>query len=327
MKSILSALFIICLVFQFAAFAENNLPKETEAKFSPWLSFRQGDGPDQLLWLTEDDGSVLAGPFQGPMAFLTDSENRLWAGDSLNARICVFNPEGKLEKTIDLFKAAKEAGLASDPVLAEMIFSTSNKLLIADAANNAVIQIAPDSMQTKAFQSSTLDESRWMQINFLHSDRAGNIFIEDLALQRTVVIDSEGRHVETLEGQNCMAVSGTGRLAVAVGDNNSIQEWHILAKDKMSEEWQTFALIRDDEPIHWIGLLGYDLSQNLFVAYETPTARHYAVFDENGNTIRLFKTRPSEPGYDPNRSEWLSADGRIHQVSIASSTLNVMVLK
>lgn len=326
MKPILSALFIFCLAVQFAVFAENNVPKETEAKFSPWLSFKQGDGPDHLLWLTEDDGSVLAGPFQGPMAFLTDAANRLWAGDSLNARICVFSSEGKLEKTIDLFKAAKEAGLASDPVLAEMIFSTSNKLLIADAANNAVLQIDPDSMQTKAFQSFTEDESRWLQINFLHCDKAGNIFIEDLALQRTVVIDSEGRYVKTLEGQNCMAVSATGRLAVAVADNNGIHEWHILAKDKMNEEWQTFALIRNDEPIHWIGLLGYDASQNLFVAFETPTARHYAVFDKNGNTIRVFKTRPSEPGYDPCRSEWVSPDGRIHQVSIASSTLNIMVL-
>lgn len=336
-KTILAAL-LISTSFLLPAFSEadsKNLPStETElvkisgSEFTQWLSFGQGDGSHQLLWLSEPNGGVLDGPFQGPMAFVNDRNGNLWVGDTLNARINAYSPKGKPLKSIDLITSARTAGLASDPVLLDLVPGAPGKLLVGDAANNAIIEIDLRNGQPRAFTSADSGDASWKQINRLHSDMRGNIYLEDVAMRRTIVLDKNGKAIrKPLEGQIGFAIAKDARTAILTADASENGRWQILTSDKPGGPMQPFAILRDDEPIIWAALQGYDNHNRLHVIYDTPSIRLYLALAKDGSVIRKYQTNLPEPGYDPTFPDWVDANGQLYTVKIASGSLNILTLK
>ncbi len=310
------------------SFADTELVKLENTEFRPWLSLNQGEDVTQLLWLSEPNGGVLDGPFQGPMAFVTDRNGNLWAGDTLNARIIAFTNKGRPIKVIDLIKSAKQAGLASDPVLVDLAPGIPGKLLVADAANNAIIEIDLRKAPPRAFRPAASGSGSWLQINQLHSDQQGNIFIEDVAARRTVILNRDGKPVmQPLEGLLGIAVSRESKVAVLAVDEKNPGIWQILTAEKPGSKLQPLAFIRDDEPVIWAALQGYDAKNRLHVVYDTTSSRYYLALEEDGSVARKFQTAHTDPGYDLTRPDWLDANGCLYSVKISSGTLEVLTLK
>ncbi|HNX76000.1 MAG TPA: hypothetical protein PLM07_03140 [Candidatus Rifleibacterium sp.] len=317
---------LLLLSFTLPCLADTEPAKIPDVEFGPWLSFTQGDQPNQLLWLSEADGNVVDGPFQGPMAFVTDRNGNLWAGDTLNARITAFTAKGRPIKIIDLLKVARQAGLANDPVLADIAPGMPGKLLVADAANNAIIEIDLRKAPPRAFLPAS--GSEWLQINFLHTDQQGKIYVEDVATRKTYVLDRNGQPIhQPLDGLIGIAVSRQSRIAVLAADEKLPGIWQILTAEKPGSPLQPMAMLRDDEPVIWAALEGYDASNRLHVIYDTPASRFYLALAQDGSVIRKYQTAHPEPGYDPARPDWVDANGRLYNVKIASGSLEIQTLK
>lgn len=318
---------LFAFAFNLTAGADTELVKLPDVEFSRWLAFSQGDTPNQLLWLSEDNGGVLDGPFQGPMAFVTDRNGNLWAGDTLNARITAFSPKGRPIKVIDLIKTAKEAGLATDPVLVDLTPGFPGKLLAADAANNAIIEIDLRKAPPRAFLPVS-GPNGWQQINQLHSDQHGNIYVEDVASRRTFILNRDGRPAaKPLEGLIGIAVSRESHIAVLAADEKTAGVWQILTATRPGDKLEHLSFVRDDEPVIWCALQGYDAKNRLHVIYDTTSSRYYLTLASDGTVLRKLQTAHPDPGYDPTRPDWVDAHGRLYKVKIASGTLAVMTLK
>ncbi|MDD3145839.1 MAG: hypothetical protein PHD82_00945 [Candidatus Riflebacteria bacterium] len=324
----LTALLFSVILLALPLFADTELVKLDNTEFSPWLSIARGEDVTQLLWLSEPGGGVLDGPFQGPMAFVTDRNGNLWAGDTLNARITAFTPKGRPIKVIDLIKKAKQAGLASDPVLADLVPGIPGKLLVADVANNAILEIDLRNAPPRAFRSSASGSGSWLQINQLHSDQQGNIFIEDVASRRTIILNRDGKPFsQILDGLLGIAVSRSSRVAVLAADEKLPGIWQILTAEKPGKKLQSLAFLRDDEPIIWAGLQGYDALNRLHAIYDTTSSRFYVSIAEDGTIVRKLQTAHTDPGYDLTRPDWLDANGNLYSVTISSDHLKVLTLK
>ncbi len=297
------------------------------ASFKPLLEFSRGSGTDQLLWLLEDDGSILPGAFKGPMVFRTDVEKIVWIGDTQNARISAYSVAGKCQKNIDLIATGKQLGLKKIPALLDMIFNAKGKLLVADAANNVIIEIEPATSECRCFMSPEDEDSAWMQINYIHTDSEAKIFIEDLALQRTVVLDENGQPFAAMDSQNCLATNiMTNRLYTLASNEQSPETFHILVRGSLEDSWRQFATIDAKNPITWVGILGLDGTENLTVVYETETARHYLAYSKDAALIKSLKTLHINPGYDPLYPDWVGSDGTIYSVCIDKDALRIMQL-
>lgn len=308
--------------------ADTELVKIPNIEFISWLTFPHGDKINQLFWLHEENGGILDGPFQGPMAFITDRNGNLWVGDTLNARITAFSSRGRPIKSIDLIKVARAAGLASDPVLLDMVPGLPGKLLIADAANNAIIEIDLRKAQPRAFLPGTTGKPGWLQINRLHSDQRGHIYIEDVASRRTFILNKDGKaEGEPLDGVIGIAVGRDSRIALLAAETGDTGRWQILTSEKPGSPLQPFAALRDDEPVIWAALQGYDARNRLHVIYDTASTRYHLAIAADGSVVRKYQTALPDPGYDPARPDWVDAHGRLYTVKIASGSLQIMTLK
>lgn len=317
---------ILLLTTAFACSAETPVMAKA-AEFKTLIEFARGSDPAQLLWLVEDDGSILPGAFKGPMVFRAGSEDTTWIGDTQNGRICAFSRDGKNLNSIDLIGITKKLGLKEIPALLDMLFKADGNLLVADAANNVILEIAPDSSSSRFFAPPEDEARAWMQINYLHTDNAGRIYIEDLALQHTVVLDGNGAVIAVLEHLNCLDTSRTtGRQITLAADDKSLETFRVLSRDNLEKSWQEFATVMEKVPFSWIGIVGFDGADNLYIAYETEDARHYLIYRKDGTLINSLKTQCINPGYDPLYSDWVSSDGKIHCVRIKNDKLHIMQL-
>ena len=302
-------------------------PEPADANFSNWLVFSQGSGEKQLMWLSEEDGSMLDGPFQGPMAFITDKNGNLWVGDSLNARVLAFDSTGRQGREYDLIGAAKEAGLASDPLLIDLVASINGKLLAADASNNAIIEIDVRSGKTRAFRSPQPGNAQhWSQINRIHSDGEGKIYIEDVALRQTVILNHDGKPQKTLAGNIGLAIDESSRMSLISASDGEATEWHILTSEKPGTELTSLARLNAENPIIWCSLIGYDSQKNLYVVYDTPMARHYIALDPEGRIVKKRTTALQDPGYDVNRPDWIDKNGVIYTLQVKHPALSILRL-
>ncbi|MBU1109103.1 MAG: hypothetical protein KKB51_20670 [Candidatus Riflebacteria bacterium] len=320
------ALVILLIFVSHAGFAMN--PEPATASFSRWLAFSQGDKAHQLLWLCEENGSMLDGPFQGPMAFITDKKGNLWVGDSLNARVLAFDSTGKQGREYDLISAAKKAGLASDPLLIDLAPSINGKLLVADVINNAILEIDVHNGNTRAFASPPVgDKYHWSQINRIHCDRAGRIYIEDVALRQTVILSRDGKTQMVLPGQIGIAISENSRLALIVAGDGEEPEWYIYTCKQPGGELSKLARLNAENPILWTSLIGYDSHRQLHVVYDTAQARHYIALDEEGRVIKKNTTTLHDPGYDVNRPDWLDKNGTIYSLQVRHPAFEILKLE
>lgn len=296
------------------------------AEFRKVQSFRHGDQPGQLMWNAALSGGVPDGPFQGPMAFLTDKKGNLWVGDTLNGRIVGVSREGKTGPLIDLLQVGRQLGLATDVVLLDMVPGLSGKLLVADANNNAVIEIDLKGKSHRVFRSPPSGRGAWLQINRLHCDRKGRIFIEDLASMKTVVLTGDGSLLSTLEGELGLAVNAEGRAAMIVMDTADAKKRHVVISPVPGSPAEKIATLNADAEILWASVIGFDGAGRLTLVYDTEKARNYAVVEATGKISRTVAVQFIDPGYDPTRPDWVGPDGRIFTVRVTPSALEILAL-
>jgi len=297
-----------------------------QSAFQAVFSFSRGIGDKQLLWLTEENGGVLDGPFQGPMAFTVDRNGNLWAGDTLNARIIAFDKNGKPGKIIDLIAAGRKAKLASDPVLLDFVPTGGPRLLIADAANNAILSIELAGDKVDAFLAEGANS--WLQINRIHSDNQGRIYIEDIASMKTFVLNRDGKSFcEPLDGEVGLAVSPDGNMVMVVNDSKYIDRRQIVLARGPGEPFEKIAAIKASSPIIWAAAIGFSREKLITVVYDTASERHFAVFDADGKIQKHRVIEKYDPGYDPTTPEWVGSDKKIYSVFIASHTLKIGCLE
>lgn len=318
---------LLLIMISSMTFAMN--PEPATASFSSWLVFSQGNAKQQLMWLSEENGNMLDGPFQGPMAFITDKQENLWVGDSLNARILAFTKQGHQGREYDLIKASKTAGLASAPLLVDLVASNNGKLLVADASNNAIIEIDVRGAQPRAFISPAAPNN-WSQINRIHSDAKGQIYVEDVALRRTVILNRDGKPVQVLEGVIGIAVAESSRLALISAvdaKHDGTLQWHVLTCDRPGSALRPLARLNAENPIIWCALIGYDRQNCLYVVYDTPLARHYLALDPTGSIIKKSTTALHDPGYDVNRPDWIDRKGNVFTLQVKPPHLTILRLE
>lgn len=318
--SVFSALILFVLVLM-PVFSQTE-----HAGFRTVFSFSNGAGENQLLWLAEANGGILDGPFQGPMAFAVDRNGNLWAGDTLNARIIAFDKNGKPGKVIDLMAAARKAGLASDPVLLDFVPTVGNRFLVADAANNSVLSIdMSDAGSVKPFKPET---AGWLQINRIHSDSAGRIYIEDIASMKTFVLDQKGQpFCDPLDGEVSLAVAPDGNMVMVVNDSKSVDRRQLVLAKAPDEPFEKIAVIDASSPIIWASVVGFSREKFITVVYDTATERHFAVYDASGNLKKHNQVETYDPGYDLTTPEWVGSDSRIYSVFMASDSLTIRRLE
>lgn len=297
-------------------------------KFTEVFSLSHGNGPLQVVFnLTESHG-VPDGPFQGPMSFLTDKNNSIWIADTLNARILALSTDLKKRKEIDIAKVGEQLKLASIPVLLDMVPAPDNRLILADAQNNAVISLDLEGSDHKVFFSAEPQKpGHWVQINRIHSDSQGKIYIEDLPSMRTVVLDASGKPTITLEGELGIAVDHTGRAAMIVFDTRKPEVRSIVMSPSHGEPAELLNSFEAAEPIVWASVIGFSKDRKLFCIFDTEKIRHYVVYDHKGQLTIHKQVQFPDPGYDPARPDWISPDGDIYTVKIASDSFSVLKLE
>ncbi len=299
---------------------------ESVGRFVPVVTLERGTGPQQVMWLDEK-GAVLDGPFQGPMAAAVDRKGNVWLGDTLNGRIVAFDAQGKQRRELDIVALARRAGLASAPLLVDLAPGASGTLLVGDAANNAVLEFGLDGRKPRVFSARRGEREQWAQINRVHGDATGRIYIEDMARQDTTVLDSTGRAVAVLARTVGVAVSPQGRV-FAFGPCTGAEPTRPLVVMSATDRTpKPFALLRAPAPITWAMPLGVDAQSRLQVTCDTATQRFYVTFDAAGHEIARRAVPRDDPGFDPNRPDWVGSDGHIFSLRIAGGRCEILRLE
>ncbi len=297
-------------------------------EFKTVASFSHGDKPGQLVWNATLSGGVPDGSFQGPMAFLTDKNGNFWIGDTLNARIVGVGPDGKPQKEIDLLAAGKALKLASDVVLLDLVPGRHGRILVADAANNVVIELdVRGKAEPRCFRSAPEGKGHWQQINRIHSDKYGRIYIEDLPSMRTLVLSADGEPMQTLEGELSLAVNPDGQVAMLVMDTQDLNSRHVVISPVHGRPVEKAASIMSAKPVMWAAALGFYQGKQLCVIHDTEDFRYFSFFNGKHSLEKTVKTKFVDPGYDPCRPEWIGLDGRVYMAKIASGSLDILELK
>jgi sugar lactone lactonase YvrE len=261
------------------------------------------------------------------MAFLTDKNDNIWIADSLNARILAISADKSNAREIDIEKVGKELGLASIPVLLDMVPGPGNRLILADAQNNAVISLDLQKNENRVFlPDESGEKAHWIQINRIHSDAQGKIYIEDLPSMRTVVIDSEGKLLNTLEGEIGIAVDVNGRAAMIVNDIRKPNMRSLVMSPSAGAPAELLTSFVTNETIVWASVIGFTKDRKLFCIFDTEKIRNYVVFDHMGQLTIHKKVKFPDPGYDPARPDWISPSGDIYTVKVASDSFSVLKL-
>lgn len=298
------------------------------AEFKKVAGFSNGENTGQLFLNATISGGVPDGPFQGPMAFICDRNGNFWIADTLNGRIVGVAPDGKQKKEIQLEPIQKALGLASDVVLLDMTPGAIGKLLVADANNNAVIEIdVKGAAAPRVFLPSPAGRGFWVQINRIHCDRSGRIYIEDLPSMRTVVLSADGDPVATLDGELSLAVSPGGRVAMLVMDTSELKRRHVVLSPVHGSPVEKIASIEADEEIVWASVIGFDRQNRLHLVYDTNSTRYYTTMNSDGKVNPARSTAFVDPGYDPTRPDWISPDGRVFTVRVIPSGLEILELQ
>ncbi len=318
----------MALLLSFMLGAVGLLAQSLNGEFQTVVSFTLGDKAGQLMWNATLSGGVPDGSFQGPMAFLTDKNGNFWIGDTLNARIIGVGADAKPQKEIDLLAIGKTLGLASDVILLDMVPGRRGRILIADAANNAVIEIdVRGKAAPRCFRSASQGKGHWQQINRIHSDKNGKIYIEDLPSMRTLVLSADGEPMQTLEGELSLAVNQDGQVAMLVMDTENPSSRHIVVSPVHGSPVEKVASIKSEKPVMWAAALGFYQGKQLCVIHDTEDFRFFSFFNAKHSLEKTVKTTFVDPGYDPCRPEWIGSDGRVYMARIASGSLEILELK
>ncbi len=320
---------VLLLVFLLAANSAFSLtPEFPTAIFAPAITFSKGDSGLKLMWNSDEKGMILQGPFQGPMAIVCDSSGNLLISDTLNARVIKVDSSGKLIAEYDLAALASQAGLIELPAQVDLAVPAADRFLVADASNNAIIEIDTASGKARAFKSPPAGNSgHWTQINHIHTDKAGNIYIEDVARQLTQVIDKDGRALQSLPGQIGIAVSGDSRVAMVISDDKYPKRRAVYVSEKPGADLRLLATPEVDNPILSSSIIGFDAENNLHIALDTESVRHYLAFKRDGEQVRKRTALRLATGYDANRGCWIDEKGEIYSLRVKHPVFEIVKLR
>lgn len=317
-----------CLVLaSTVVFAET---KMSSASYIKCMEFKNGDAPNQLCWLAEEDGSPTTGPLVGPMSFITLPNGNIWIADTQNVRLCLFSSEGKNLKEIDFIKLGKSAGLAEMPALADICL-LKNNILLADANNNLIIDFNPDNLKMRFFKPSGKEKGNWIQINHIYTDNKDRIYVDDLASGKIIVLDNNGGYL----GENAAASIAVSpidsRMAsihyVESENGETDSDYYQLAVNKgFDTPWFPVVNISSDENIMQINVIGIDKENNIYVLYGTEFAYFYNVYTFEGELKKSIETSIVDSGYNPARHKWINESGDIFAVTVKDKSLKIMKL-
>ena len=303
-----------------------------EMQFSPIMEFKNGDNPQELLWITEPDGTPNIGVLQCPMAYVTLPDGKIWIADTQNARICLFSKEGKNLKEIDLIQLGKKAGLEDPPAIVDICLS-SNKIIAGDAASNSVLEINPDNLEMRIFPAPSQDKGGWFQISHLYTDDKQRIYIDDLALGKIIILDKDGKYL----GSNTSASISVSKNDSRMASINYVEEtdgeaeasyYQIRVNKDFSDAWSPIANINlDDEKIMYINIIGIDDNNDIYVLYFTEINRYYKVFSMTGELKKYYVTAPTIPTINPASPDWIDNSGNIYTVTVIDKTLKILKLQ
>ncbi len=298
------------------------------AVYSPVMSFAEGLDKGQVSWNHDEKAIIPDGPFQGPMAFAFDQQNNLLIADSLNSKVLKVDPTGKFLRDYDLAALLKEAGLENPPALVDLIFAHNGSVLLADASNNAVVELNLKTGKCRAHTSPSAEsENHWSQINHIHTDNHGNIFIEDVAKLKTHIIDKSGKPVKVLHGQVGISVSADSRVAIIIFDDKFPHRRAVYTSAQPGEEMRLLAVYNATEPILWCQIIGYDKAGNLHTVFDTSSARNFVTFNADGEVIKSRITSLQNPGYEPNRLHSLNNAAEVFSVRIKHPLFEILKVK
>ena len=303
-----------------------------EVQFSSYLEFQNGNDSSKLLWITEPDGSPNIGVLQCPMAFITLDDGNTWIADTQNARICLFSKDGKNLKEINLLELGKKAGLADPPAIVDICMSDKN-ILAGDAASNSVLEINPETLSMRVFNSPGADNGGWFQISHLFTDNQQRIYIDDLALGKIIILDKDGKFL----GDNAAASIAVSKVDSSMASIHYVEEtdgeadasyYQITVNKGFATPWYPVVNINtDNESIIYINIIGIDKNNDIYVLYETESNRFYKVFSMTGELKKSFTTIPTIPMINPARPDWIDNSGNIYSAAVINKTLKIMKLQ
>ncbi len=327
---------ILSLVFTlFAASTNYAETQKISGKFNKYLEFTNGDSPNQLLWMIEENGTPVTGTLQGPMAFVSLKNGSIWVADTQNARFCLFSKDGKNLKEINLLKIGKEIGLPNPPAIADFCLS-NNLILAADDASNSILEIDTDTNKTRIFKPSNSEKGKWFQITHLYSDKEGRIYVDDILSGKIIILDKNGKYISEIVAA-CISVSPNDSSMASIRyledlkGESEVSIYQILTNKGFSTQW-TLANnidndIENDNIIMNISIIGIDKNNNIYVVYETKDIRFYNIYSFDGTLLKTISISRTDAAYNPARPDWIDESGNIYTVTISNRTMKILKLE
>lgn len=289
---------------------------EAETTRKPLAMIPLGNGPGQV-GLEVENGAVLQGMFQGPMAFSVSTRGTLLVADSINNRIVSFSlPGGVHEKTLDLAAVTREARLELIPLaidIAEVVTRDKGlRLLVGDAANNRVLVFDEAWKFVSSIGETGQEAGQFRQINRIHGDPMGKVYVEDVSLARTVCYTSDGNHFLSYAMTN-LAVDAYGNLHQVLFDGDPCSRRIVIYDENgnFAEDLTKFVSV---SPITYVRPVGFDGNGGLVITYDDEKARHYLTARPDGSIDNRLVASKAAEGFDLTTPEWVSGSGGINSV-------------
>ncbi len=282
----------------------------------PWAVIQNGSGTGQAAWSLRN-GGLVPGPFQGPMAMAADPAGNVWIADTLNARLLVLSDRGRLTKTIDLQPVQKSAGLAQPPLISDITFPGDESLALADEANTTILILDLNGRFLRRFSGPGGRPEDLLQINRLHADREGRVYVEETARNRIAVFSPAGEWLSELKGLSGVAVRADGRVLQPVYEGNPRErtlEWYDLSGSKIG----VLCRFAETEDIRFIQPLGFDKAGNLILLYDTAKERVIRRIAADGTVNSELRSTFFDSGLELTTPWWIAPDGSVSWIEVTA---------
>ncbi len=275
-------------------------------------SFENGDTKNQLRWVVED-GVIPDGLMFGPTAFLTAADGKLYIADVLNFRLLVCSENGKPVGEIDLKRIKKTAALEHDPLVIDLVLREPGKLYLADAGNNRVLVVTSTGDFLRTVGKTGTGPGEFRQINKIHTDETGKVYVEDLSMARTIAFTPRGTFVTAYQGLTSVAVDTFGNIHQIVFDGD-VKSRNVMIYDENGVPVELLGTILSDEDIKYVKPVGFDAGSSFYVTYDTDRHRYYVAFNTEGAISRSIRTAPLDEGIQVTTPDWVAPDGTIYTI-------------
>ncbi|PKK89051.1 MAG: hypothetical protein CVV64_16005 [Candidatus Wallbacteria bacterium HGW-Wallbacteria-1] len=289
------------------------------------------------IYIESEKGEIMKGLLHGPAAMACAPDGNTWIADTLNSRILSVPDKGSSKVIIDLSAVRAEAGLKRLPLPIDIAFGgegfkkAPEKTLpadytvwIADASNNCVLSFSISGKFLGAIHSSgkSGDSGSFRQINRIHCDALGRLFVEDLSQSITLCFTAEKSYYLSYKITSA-AVDRFGNIHQILYDDN-VMERHIAVYDENGNPLEVLATIKASEPIQYVRPVGFDSKGRLHVTWDTASGRFYQAFAQDGTPSVIRMADAVAEGMDMTTPEWVLPDGSIRTVKATARGIVVL---